>query len=460
MTDTTANLGLPVIAAAQAQKHVTHNEALRLIDTLLQLAVLDRDLSAPPGSPNDGERWIVGPSPTGAWTGHTDDIAAWQDGAWRFSTPRVGWVAFVADEGALVVWNGSAWGDAAPGITTLQNLALLGVGTTADATNPFSAKLNNALWAAKTAGEGGDGDLRYKMSKESAADTLSLLLQTSFSGRAEIGLIGDDDLSIKVSPDGSSWLTALLVAAATGAVTIQQSSNAAALGVRYSEDGAGRGPLFNLTRTSASPAASDLIGGFEFDGHQADGAAVTYARLGAQIADPSTGAAYGRFNFETRNAGSMATRVYVAQGVVVGNPTGGDKGVGTVNATAVYDDNVLLTCAPVELLTSGRLDLGKWDALAPQREHKAARYFAGMLAQGFDPRDPDSFVARMKADGAVPGLFTEAEWTATAAADGKPSVGDAFGRAQLAIDTLGVAFAGAMERIAALEARLAALERT
>ena len=95
-------------------------------------------------------------------------------------------------------------------LATLQNLSLLGVGTTADATNPFSAKLNNALWAAKTVAEGGDGHLRYKMSKESAAKTLSLLLQDNFSGRAEVGLTGDDDFHFKVSPDGSSWLDAIV----------------------------------------------------------------------------------------------------------------------------------------------------------------------------------------------------------------------------------------------------------
>jgi hypothetical protein len=109
MTDTTANLGLPVIAAAQAQKHVTHNEALRLLDTLVQLAVLDRDLSAPPGSPNDGERWIVGPSPTGAWAGHAGDIAAWQDDAWQFAVPKKGWIAHIEDENARLAWDGSQW---------------------------------------------------------------------------------------------------------------------------------------------------------------------------------------------------------------------------------------------------------------------------------------------------------------------------------------------------------------
>ena len=218
MSDITANLGLPVIAAAQAQKHVTHNEALRLLDTLVQLVVLDRNLSAPPGSPDEGERWIVAASPNGAWAGHADDIAAWQDGAWQFTTPKTGWVAFVADEGTLLVWSGSAWGDFFATVTSIQNLALLGVGTAADATNPFSAKLNKALWTAKTAAEGGDGDLRYTLNKEGASDVLSLLLQRGFSGRAEIGLIGDDDVTLKVSADGSSWKTALVAAKSNAAV--------------------------------------------------------------------------------------------------------------------------------------------------------------------------------------------------------------------------------------------------
>jgi hypothetical protein len=220
MTDITANLGLPVIAAAQAQKHVTHNEALRLIDTLVQLAVLDRDLAAPPATPGEGERWIVGAGATGAWAGHADDIAAWQDGAWWFSTPRSGWIAFVADEGTLLAWNGSAWGDLFAAVTSIQNLARLGVGAAADAANPFSARLNNALWAARTVADGGDGDLRTKMSKESASDALSLLMQTNFSGRAEIGLAGDDNLSVKVSADGSAWKTALVADRTSGAVSM------------------------------------------------------------------------------------------------------------------------------------------------------------------------------------------------------------------------------------------------
>ena len=54
-----AKLRIPYIAAAQAQKHVTHNEAMTLLDTLVQLSVLDKDLTAPPGSPEEGDCYIV-----------------------------------------------------------------------------------------------------------------------------------------------------------------------------------------------------------------------------------------------------------------------------------------------------------------------------------------------------------------------------------------------------------------
>ena len=94
----------------------------------------------------------------------------------------------------LIAWNGSSWQAVSGGggggggpITELQNLALLRVGISADVTNPFAAKLKNALWAAKSVAEGGDGNLRYKLSKESAAKTLSFLFQDNYSGRAEIG---------------------------------------------------------------------------------------------------------------------------------------------------------------------------------------------------------------------------------------------------------------------------------
>jgi hypothetical protein len=216
----TTNLALPLIAAAQAQKHVTHNEALLAIDALLGCAVKDKDLTAPPSAPAEGDRYIVAAAPTGAWAGKATNIAAWQDGIWRFYAPRAGFIAFVTDELQLYHYDGAAWAPGVLAITNLQNLALLGLGTTADATNPFSTKLNNVLHAANTVAEGGTGNIQVKLSKESAAKTASYLFQNNFSGRAEFGLAGDDDFHVKVSANGAAWTEAVVVNRSTGSVSL------------------------------------------------------------------------------------------------------------------------------------------------------------------------------------------------------------------------------------------------
>ena len=75
------------------------------------------------------------------------------------------------------------------------------------------------LHAGKTVADGGTGNIQVKISKESAAKSASHLFQTNFSGRAELGLTGDDNLHLKVSADGAAWVEALVFAAATGAAT-------------------------------------------------------------------------------------------------------------------------------------------------------------------------------------------------------------------------------------------------
>lgn len=109
MSDITTHLLLPYILASQAQKHVTHNEALRLLDAMVQLSVLDRTRTAPPVSPTDGDRHIVASGATGLWTGWDLNVAFWVDGVWMRLVPRPGWLAWIAAEQAFVVWNGSAW---------------------------------------------------------------------------------------------------------------------------------------------------------------------------------------------------------------------------------------------------------------------------------------------------------------------------------------------------------------
>jgi hypothetical protein len=83
-----ANLALPFIEGGELLPDVTVNETLRLIDTLVQLAIIDRDLTAPPGSHREGPALDREGNATGAWAGHANHIAAWQDGGWVFCAPR------------------------------------------------------------------------------------------------------------------------------------------------------------------------------------------------------------------------------------------------------------------------------------------------------------------------------------------------------------------------------------
>ncbi|MEQ9144372.1 MAG: DUF2793 domain-containing protein [Parvibaculaceae bacterium] len=103
------HLGLPFLQAAQAQKHVTVNDALLRLDALVHLAVESDSETVPPVSPAEGARWIVGPGATGDWTGRDGEVAAWLDGAWMFFTPRAGWRALVTALGEERLHDGTAW---------------------------------------------------------------------------------------------------------------------------------------------------------------------------------------------------------------------------------------------------------------------------------------------------------------------------------------------------------------
>ena len=358
MSDISPHLLLPYILAAQAQKHVTHNEALRLLDAVVQLSVLDRDLTAPPASPTDGDRYIVASGATGLWAGWDLNVITWVDGVWMRLVPRPGWLAWIADEAVAAVWTGTIWkllgvpqdvsdaifslvndadptkravfslsgittattrtytlpntsselailagtqtfngnktfsgtltasgatatigtsaatatyglgtGTTATGVTKTLNLGtggasgsntvvnigsatagaggmtvvntptvtfanavtqvgmpqanltaqLLGLGgATADTTNRLS--VNTPAVLLNNAGAG----IETTVNKAAAANDASFAFKTGFSARALIGLLGSDDLSFKVSPDGSSWNTALSIDRTSGRPTVPQ----------------------------------------------------------------------------------------------------------------------------------------------------------------------------------------------------------------------------------------------
>jgi hypothetical protein len=109
MTDSTARFALPLIQPGQAQKELYHNEALAALDGALHPAAETSGENVPPPSPEPGQAWIVGVSPTGGWSGKADRLALWTEGGWRFVDPVAGMRIWIIGDGLHAQWNGSAW---------------------------------------------------------------------------------------------------------------------------------------------------------------------------------------------------------------------------------------------------------------------------------------------------------------------------------------------------------------
>jgi len=101
----TPNLALPFLAAAQAQKHVTVNEALSHLDGLVQLSVIATNLTVPPGTAAEGDRYIIAAGATGAWAGWDNSVALFSGGAWLQLIPQTGWIAWDQDVGGIITYD-------------------------------------------------------------------------------------------------------------------------------------------------------------------------------------------------------------------------------------------------------------------------------------------------------------------------------------------------------------------
>ena len=218
MPNTTNRVKLPYVLQSQSQKEVTLNSALDLVDALLQAAMVSIGVNTPPGSPLAGDSYIVGSTPTGVWVGQAKALAFYTTG-WNFITPWEGLTVWANDTNILTTYDGSAWVPTFTAPTSFANLTMLGVNTTADATNKLSVSSSAILF------NNIGNDIQVKLNKNAAGDKASFLFQTGFSARAEFGLLGDDNFTLKVSPNGSSFFNALKMLAATGRVALKANAS-------------------------------------------------------------------------------------------------------------------------------------------------------------------------------------------------------------------------------------------
>ncbi len=253
----------------------------------------------------------------------------------------------------LLVYEASGW-EAASG--HVDSVTELGINATADATNRLSVRSDAVLFSNIDAGSGGTGDVRFVVNKETAADTASLLFQTGFSGRAEVGLAGDDDFVFKVSPDGSAWAEAIRIDKDTGLATIlydNATSGLAATNVQDAIDevaasggGGGGGAVSSVFgRTGAVAAAASDYDASEVGNNSGVSGATVAAALdtldgGKQDADADLTAiaalAPSNDDVIQRKAGAWTNRT-PAQLKTDLSLAKGDVGLGNVDNTADAD---------------------------------------------------------------------------------------------------------------------------
>ncbi len=249
MSENSPLLDLPYLQPAQAQKHVTHNEALRMLDASVQLSVPGPGESAPPADPQEGQRLLVGSGATGDWEGQDNAVAVFTDGAWQFFVPAVGWTAWLREAGTWAAFDGSGWEEMAPG--------RWGVNASADAQTRLAVAAEGTLFTHDGA------DHRLRINKAAPGNTASLLFQTGYSGRAEMGLAGDDGFAVKLSADGATWRTALAFDPATARVSgdaVQRDAADATPGrLMLAEHGLLRGDVVGTVSQTGGTATGAVI---------------------------------------------------------------------------------------------------------------------------------------------------------------------------------------------------------
>ena len=222
---------------------------LCMLDYLVQPNVINQTTAAPPGSPSDGDTYIVAASPSGAWTGQAKSIAYYSTSGWIFSAPSAGWVVYDVAQATHFYYTGSAWATLG-GDLIFSTLSVNGA--TASSTNRVAVASQAILFTHDSTG-GNQVDCRININKAAAGNTASVLYQDAFSGRAEVGLCGDDNFHFKVSADGSAWFDAIQITDSTGAVNLSfdvtiAKNGGLKMGTQTSGAGSAAGTLTNAPK--------------------------------------------------------------------------------------------------------------------------------------------------------------------------------------------------------------------
>lgn len=220
----TSQFGLPLIEAAQAQKHVTVNDALWRLDTLAQLRLLSIKQTVPPVSPADGSAYGVPPGAVNAWDGHIGEVAIFSNGGWLFVQPKTGWRAWIADQGAQAVYLGDLWlsglvattpGGAVTQLEAVEFTHVIGAGAVDHTNIEMAAGMMvfgiSGRIVADIAGAGVTG---WQLGDDSVADrfgqALPLTAGAGFSGMSAMPVSFDVETALRLEATGGDFAAGTL----------------------------------------------------------------------------------------------------------------------------------------------------------------------------------------------------------------------------------------------------------
>lgn len=170
---------------------------LRAIDALLMCNVLSKTLSAPPGSPANGDAYIVKATGTGAWAGHDNAIAIWTTdnpagNAWEFYAAANGLIVYSVADVALFTWNGSAWvGIAGGGSSTLAG----------DTDVVISSPANNDVLTYETS------STKWKNKPASSAPPTAIAGVNNQTGTSYVLVLGDAGFLVRMNNAAANTCT-------------------------------------------------------------------------------------------------------------------------------------------------------------------------------------------------------------------------------------------------------------
>lgn len=209
--ENTKNLKLPLLVPNQSQKEITHNEALVIIDNLLNNGVINKDLTIPPENPAQNSLYIVAKNAIDVWMGKDNQLAYFDNG-WHFFEPSAGTMYWVSNKNCLYIFDGVDWIN-----YSNSSVQIFGINTIADNANRLSVKSDNVLFDKNV------DDSRVKVNKAAEENTASHLFQSNYIGKAEFGLISENNFSLKVSDDGDVWIESFKVENTTGDIDFKKS---------------------------------------------------------------------------------------------------------------------------------------------------------------------------------------------------------------------------------------------